>query len=229
MNDDRALKVFRIRPRGVKEAMARALLREDRAYAMTRWSDALSSGKPAHRFGGQQLGSRIIDTRCAHVPVGPEQAFAPVRQIGGQHGWYYGHLLWRIRGAIDLICGGPGMRRGRRNPEDCSPGDALDFWRVEAYERPKLLRLHAEMRLPGRAWLQFEVTEQDDGSTIRQTAIFDPAGLGGLLYWYVLWPIHRVMFTGMLRQIARRAMQTESTAEPPLAGRVTNELSAEKQ
>lgn len=97
------------------------------------------------------------------------------------------------------------MRRGRRHPEQIGPGDTLDFWRVEAIEPGQLLRLAADMRLPGRAWLQFEVTPEPGGSLIRQTAEFDPVGLGGLLYWYGLWPAHQLVFAGMLRNIARAA------------------------
>ncbi|HTX53155.1 MAG TPA: DUF2867 domain-containing protein, partial [Candidatus Baltobacteraceae bacterium] len=129
----------------------------------------------------------------------------PVRRIGGTQGWYYANGLWRLRGFIDLLVGGIGMRRGRRDPETLHPGEAVDFWRVEAYEHDHLLRLAAEMKIPGRAWLQFEVTPCDTGSEIRQTAIFDPAGLAGLLYWYALYPIHALIFRGMLTRIAARA------------------------
>jgi hypothetical protein len=137
------------------------------------------------------------------VDCAPEEAFRPIAQIGGQAGWYYGDRLWRLRGLLDLAVGGPGLRRGRRNPESLVPGDTLDFWRVEAVEPGRLLRLAAEMRLPGRAWLQFEVTPDNGGSLVRQTALFDPVGVGGLLYWYGLWAIHQVVFAGMLRNIIR--------------------------
>jgi len=129
-----------------------------------------------------------------------------VRRIGGAQGWYCGNALWRLRGFLDLLVGGIGMRRGRRDPEMPHAGDALDFWRVEAYEPDHLLRLAAEMKIPGRAWLQFEVTPRTGGgSEIRQTAIFDPAGLAGLLYWYALYPLHAIIFRGMLDGIAERA------------------------
>ena len=104
------------------------------------------------------------------------------------------------------------MRRGRRDPEDLRVGDALDFWRVERYEPPHHLRLYAEMKLPGRAWLEFEVTGNDQGSTIRQTAIFDPIGLSGLLYWYGIYPLHQFVFAGMLRNIVRAAQHADDTA-----------------
>jgi uncharacterized protein YbjT (DUF2867 family) len=205
VHDPRALVRFPIRPRGYREAIARALLNEDRAFAETRWSDALSSGEPTTRAPrGRTLG-RLVDSRTRKVPVAPGRAFAPIRRIGGSTGWYYGNALWRLRGLLDLLVGGVGLRRGRRDPETPAVGSALDFWRVEAYEPDRLLRLRAEMRLPGRAWLQFEVDGDEQGSSIRQTAIFDPAGLAGLLYWYALLPLHRLVFAGMLDGVARRA------------------------
>jgi hypothetical protein len=148
------------------------------------------------------------------VEASPAAAFAPVRRIGGDQGWYCGNALWRLRGFLDLLVGGIGMRRGRRDPEFPHPGDALDFWRIEAYQPDRLLRLTAEMKLPGRAWLQFEVTPRTGSvSEIRQTAIFDPAGLAGLLYWYVLYPLHAIIFRGMLNGIAERA--TSGDAKKP--------------
>ncbi len=110
-----------------------------------------------------------------------------------------------VRGFIDLLVGGVGVRRGRRDDENLHVGEALDFWRVEVYEPGRRLRLHAEMKVPGRAWLEFEVTPCEGGSTIRQTAIFDPLGLFGILYWYGIYPLHQFVFAGMLRNIARAA------------------------
>ena len=149
-----------------------------------------------------------MDSRTLRVQSDVEQAFGPVRQIGGDVGWYFGDSMWRIRGFLDRLVGGPGLRRGRRDPRDLRPGDALDFWRVEFIEPDRRLCLKAEMKLPGRAWLEFEVTPDGPGSRITQTAIFDPAGLGGLLYWYALLPVHQVMFRGMLQRIARAAELT---------------------
>jgi len=200
-----ALEVFAIRPRGIREAISRALNNEEHEFAVTRWSDALSSIGNAGHWGGQRFGSRIVDSRTAEVPRDRKAAFAPIRRIGGDAGWYYGNLLWRIRGFLDLLAGGAGLRRGRRNPESLVPGDTLDFWRVEAFERDRLLKLHAEMKLPGRAWLEFELTDIPTGTQIRQTAVFDPLGVAGLLYWYALYPIHQLVFAGMLREICRKA------------------------
>lgn len=211
VRDPSALELFRIRPRGMPEAIARALVNEDHEFAATRWSDALSSGPRQRSFGGAAVGSRLVDSRIARVPLPPEEAFAPIQRIGGREGWYYGNALWRLRGLLDLPFGGAGTRRGRRDPVHLLPGDTVDFWRVEAIEPDRLLRLSAEMSLPGRAWLQFEVEPSPGGSIIRQTAIFDPVGLFGRLYWYSIWPIHGFVFNGMIRGIARAAADQRPT------------------
>lgn len=194
-----------IRPRPASEAIARALSNEDRSFAETRWSDALRERKAS--VAGTELGQRMVDSRVMKVDVEPAQAFRAIRRIGGRRGWYYADPLWRLRGFLDLLAGGVGKRRGRRDPEVPIVGDILDFWRVEAYEPDRLLRLRAEMRVPGRAWLQFEVDPGpcDRSSVIRQTAIFDPKGLGGRAYWYGLYPLHSLIFEGMLREIGRTA------------------------
>ncbi len=200
---------FSVRPRSVRAAISRALLNEDHEFAETRWSDALSSAGPRQTWGGERFGSRLVDSRTITVNVPPEKAFAPIRRIGGRTGWYYGNWLWSLRGFFDLLVGGVGVRRGRRDPENLNVGDPLDFWRVEQYEPPHRVRLHAEMKLPGRAWLEFEVTPAEQGSTIRQTAIFDPRGLLGLVYWYGIYPLHQCVFAGMLRNIARAAIRAD--------------------
>jgi uncharacterized protein YbjT (DUF2867 family) len=208
VEDPSALDVFAIRPRGLPQAMARAILNEDRGFAETRWSDALSSSGMKPRWGGVRFGSRIVDSRTATVNAPPAMAFAPIQRLGGKTGWYYGNWLWRLRGVLDLLVGGVGLRRGRRDMLNLYMGDVVDFWRVEAFEPNHLLRLQAEMRLPGRAWLEFEVSGQKEKSVIRQTAIFDPVGLFGLLYWYALYPLHRLIFAGMLRALTRAAEES---------------------
>ena len=213
---------FSVRPRSMSEAISRALLNEDREFAETRWSDALSSAGPMQTWGGERFGSRLVDSRTITVNVTPEQAFAPIRRIGGRTGWYYGNWLWTLRGFLDLLLGGVGVRRGRRDPDNLRVGDPLDFWRVEQYQPSQLLRLHAEMKLPGRAWLEFEVTPVEHGSTIRQTAVFDPRGLLGLVYWYGIYPLHQCVFAGMLRNIARAAMCADRGSRP-----TNNETAAE--
>jgi uncharacterized protein YbjT (DUF2867 family) len=157
-------------------------------------------------------GRKRIDTRTKLVDVPVAQAFAPVRRIGGATGWYFLDLLWRVRGALDWWFGGVGMRRGRRDPDACAIGDFIDGWTVEAFEPDRRLRLASDWKLPGRAWLEFEVTEVDgQRSIVRQTATFDPRGLVGRAYWYALVPIHSVLFHGMLERIARRAALTDGT------------------
>jgi uncharacterized protein YbjT (DUF2867 family) len=205
-NNLAALTFPKLKPRGIEAAVARALVNEDREFAATRWSDALSAGSQPTAWGGTRFGSRLVDSRTAFVPVNQAEAFAPIRRIGGQTGWYYGDWLWSIRGFLDLLIGGVGIRRGRRDPDSVIVGDTIDCWRVEEVEPNRRLRLAAEMKLPGRAWLEFEVTPVDGGSQIRQTAIFDPLGLFGLVYWYGISPLHYFIFSGMLRNIARTAV-----------------------
>jgi hypothetical protein len=183
---------------GITRAIERAMTNEDRDIAETRWSDARADSgvrtAPAHGL--------LINEQRVRVSVTPLRAFAPIQRIGGRTGWYFGNALWRIRGLMDLMIGGVGMRRGRPDPQIPFPGSTLDFWRVEAYEPGRRLRLFAEMKVPGRAWLEF-FAEPDGASTvIRQVAQFEPRGLTGLLYWYLLMPIHELMFRGMLRRIA---------------------------
>jgi len=205
VHDDAALRVFGVRPMGIERAIRRALENEDEAFAATRWSDALSSAGAQPSWAGVRFGSRLVDSRSARVSAPPARAFAPIRRIGGETGWYAWNGLWKLRGFLDLLVGGVGLRRGRPRPDSLHIGDPVDFWRVEAYDEGRLLRLAAEMRLPGRAWLQFEVVEEGEGSTIRQTALFDPVGLLGRLYWYSLYPVHQLVFSGMLRNIVRTA------------------------
>ena len=209
VRDTTALEVFAVRPKSVDEAIRRAIAREEREFAATRWSDALSSSGVEPTWGGVHFGSRLVDSRTVDVAATAAEAFEPIRRIGGDTGWYAWNWLWRLRGALDLLAGGVGMRRGRRSPATLRVGDTVDFWRVEALE-PNLLRLRAEMKLPGRAWLEFETTGDGPRATIRQTAIFDPVGLLGRAYWYALYPVHELVFGGMLRGIARAASREGS-------------------
>ena len=203
VSNDRADQHFSVRPRTADEAIARALVNEDKELAETRWSDAFSSSGQQKSWGGARFGSRMVDSRTRTVNASAPMAFKPIRRIGGQTGWYYGNWLWKIRGFLDLLVGGVGVRRGRRDPDQLHVGDALDFWRVEQFQDNKRLCLAAEMKVPGRAWLEFEVTEENEQSTVRQTAIFDPVGLSGILYWYALYPLHQFVFHGMLRNLCK--------------------------
>jgi hypothetical protein len=203
VEDARALTVFPAAPGGLREAVARALINEDSEYAATRWTDALSS-KGERRGPAPPAGQRFVDSRALSTSASPEALFRAVSLLGGRGGWYADYL-WSIRGAVDLLLGGVGMRRGRVEGRAPRPGDALDCWRVESVEENALLRLRSEMKLPGRAWLQFEIARDAGGSRLVQTAIFDSLGLSGFLYWYILYPAHWLIFRGMLRGLVRRA------------------------
>jgi uncharacterized protein YbjT (DUF2867 family)/tryptophan-rich sensory protein len=218
VTNSHAREVFAIQPRGVRDAIARALVNEDQELTATRWSDALSSSGRPQRWGGVRFGTRLVDSRCVEVAAPIEAAFAPIQRIGGRTGWYYGNWLWRLRGWLDLLVGGVGMRRERRDAVDLRVGDPVDCWRVESLEPNRRLRLVAEMKLPGRAWLEFEVEPTSKGSLIRQTAIFDPVGLTGLAYWYTIYPLHKFVFSGMLNGIAMTARHsTTATTWQPTA------------
>jgi uncharacterized protein YbjT (DUF2867 family) len=205
VHDGAAAEAFAIRPVGVREAIAQALRHEDQEFVETHWAGAMSVAVEPQQWGGGRRGNRLVDTRSVVVGVPVEQAFAPIQRIGGATGWYYGNALWRIRGWLDLFMGGVGMRRGRRHPVELRVGEALDCWRVEEFQPERQLQLVAEMKLPGRAWLKFEVAPVATGSRITQTALFDPQGLAGLAYWYAIWPLHELVFAGMLRGIASAA------------------------
>jgi uncharacterized protein YbjT (DUF2867 family) len=215
VHNNGAAELFHSRPRGLSEAIERALHNEDQQYAETRWSDALPTD--VDRWGGATVGPRRVFTRSLRVAWQPHEAFAPIQRIGGQTGWYYANWFWLLRGLLDTVRGGVGLRRGRRDPTDVRVGDAVDFWRVERYERDQLLRLKAEMKIPGRLWLQFEVDRHHHSTRVRQTTIFDAAGLVGLAYWYTLYPLHRRVFSGMLAGIAR-AMHREQPHHPTSRG-----------
>jgi uncharacterized protein YbjT (DUF2867 family) len=211
VQDTSARQTLAVRPISMSKAIRRCREHEDETFGAIRWSDAVSSARVTRQWAGVRFGSRLVDTRSIDVHAPPAQAFAPIRRIGGTQGWYYLTWVWILRGWIDLLLGGVGMRRGRPDPDQVRIGDTVDFWRVEAYESDVRLRLEAEMKLPGRAWLEFEVYAQDENtSTIRQTATFDPVGLVGLVYWYGIYPLHRLIFNGMLTAIARRARSAKA-------------------
>jgi uncharacterized protein YbjT (DUF2867 family) len=203
-----------LRPMGVDAAIARALANEDNEFAKTRWSDARSTTPPPKHWPAERFGRRYADQRTLDVPCPPGQVFEAVLCIGGKKGWYAWTWLWSLRGLLDQVGGGVGSRRARRDPACVIPGDTLDFWRVEQLEPDRLLLLAAEMRMPGRGWLQFELNPLADGQTrIVQTAMWDPVGLYGRLYWYSLWPMHEVIFRAMIRGIARESGCLRGKAE----------------
>jgi uncharacterized protein YbjT (DUF2867 family) len=202
-----ALREFAIQPRDLPTAVRDAMRNEDSDFAGRRWADLADVEDLPHRYGGQTEGTRLVDHRHAVVAVSPDRAFAAIERIGGRHGWYACNWLWSLRGWLDRLIGGPGMSRGRRDPNRLVVGEPLDCWRVEACDRPRRLRLAAEMKMPGRGWLEFEVVPRDGDVTIHQTAVFDPRGLGGLAYWYAIWPLHELVFRRMLAGIVRQAVR----------------------
>ncbi|MEL7089553.1 MAG: DUF2867 domain-containing protein, partial [Planctomycetota bacterium] len=174
------------------------------------------------------------DQRTLATDVPAEHVFTAVCSIGGENGWYVYRWAWWLRGVVDALTGGPGLRRGRRHPTELLEGEALDWWRVDAIEPPPppsekggpecgvgLLRLRAEMRVPGKAWLQWEVERREGKTLLRQTALFQPRGLPGTLYWYALVPAHGLIFPALLRKLEEQGRQlwqeSQATASPVAA------------
>ena len=191
---------------GVREAITAALTKLDEQDVETMWSGAGEVLGDPDWSGG----TVFVDRRTVEIDADPPAVFAAICRVGGGHGWYAADWLWRLRGAMDRLMGGPGLRRGRRDPQHVGFGEALDFWRVIGVEADRLLRLRAEMKLPGEAVLEFEIQKSDpDGSDKRtrliQTARFRPRGLLGLMYWYAVLPLHGIVFSGMLHGIRRAA------------------------
>ncbi len=199
----RALKDFpEVAPLSYREAVARALRQTTENAVATRWSNALGN---TPGFELTQEEGLIREIRRFHTTASPEATFRAFASLGGATGWLFWNWAWSLRGLMDQMVGGPGLRRGRRHPTDLEPGDAVDFWRVERVEPPHLLRLRAEMKVPGRAWLQLESEPEGDGTMLIQTAIFEPFGLAGQLYWNLLYPVHKIMFSGLAKRLAKRA------------------------
>jgi hypothetical protein len=186
--------------------VADALAQLEAGQVDTTWSDALASsqGVQAPVALATEAGL-IIERRRLVVRASPEAVYGVFTSLGGERGWLYANRLWQLRGLLDRLVGGVGLRRGRRDPRAVRVGDALDFWRVEAVEPGHLLRLRAEMKVPGRAWLQFEATPGPDATLLVQTAVFAPKGVWGVLYWYGLYPVHGLIFAGLVAAVARQA------------------------
>ncbi len=204
VRDGSAAELFpSIRPVAYEEAVRRAVAHLEARDVETAWSDALvtSQGDRAPVTLGVREGLQL-ERRQAHVAAAPDDVFAVVAQLGGDAGYLVYDWAWELRGAVDRLVGGVGLRRGRRDPVELRPGDALDFWRVETVEPGRLLRLRAEMKVPGRAWLEFETRPEGEGTRLVQTAYFAPRGVAGLLYWYALYPAHRRIFSGMIHALA---------------------------
>lgn len=205
ISDDSAARDFDICPVGYREAIAQALENEKQDFIESRWFDALSSrgaeivppSSPAYARKTMKLKHGTKASRRG--------AYDTVSALGGEVGWLYLNPLWCVRGWIDLFLGGVGMQRGRSRSQGLEIGDVVDCWRVEYLEPDSIIRLVSEMRMPGRGWLQFEFTEARGGSVITQTALFEPYGTLGLVYWYMLFVPHWVLFRGMIGAVARRA------------------------
>lgn len=208
VRDGKACRLFpHIRPMDYQAAVQLALANLEASQVETAWSDALvtSQGDIPPVVLTTQDGI-IIERRRRIVQAPASVVYQAFAGLGGERGWPYANWAWRLRGITDRMIGGVGFRRGRRDPNDVRPGDAVDFWRVEAAERDRLLRLRAEMKVPGDVWLQFEAKPQSNEATLlTQTAFFAPKGLLGFLYWYLLYPVHGLIFSGLIRNLARRA------------------------
>ncbi len=199
-------------PIGFDEAVRLALVRVRDQDVATRWSSADWPGAPSDPMPTDpdwSGGSAYRDERRQTVDAPVEATWRIIEGIGGEHGWYSWRSAWALRGLADRLVGGVGLRRGRRHPDDLRTGDVVDFWRVETVDRPHLLRLRAEMRLPGEAWLEFRISPgaDDEHSVLEQRALFLPRGLAGHAYWRSISPFHNVVFGGMIRNIAAAAAE----------------------
>jgi hypothetical protein len=190
-----------------KRAVELALVRIKEAHVETRWSDASVPGTPSEPLPTDPDwagGSLYKDVRTEVSKDSPAEIWQRIESIGGNNGYSTATWAWELRGLADKVVGGVGLRRGRRDPNLLQVGDALDFWRVEDVQRGRLLRLRAEMIMPGLAWLEFRIETAPNGtSTITQTATYAPKGLLGHMYWWSVWPMHGIVFPSMIKKMAR--------------------------
>ena len=202
VTDGRAREVFSVQAVGVAEAIERSLVAAQSGDVPTSFVDAdLKYFAPAATDPDWSGGTVLTDVRSTISSANPTQVFATLLGIGGDKGWYSSRFLWRVRGVLDQMIGGPGLRRGRRDAAFLGVGDPVDFWRVEDVSPARRLRLHAEMRLPGEAWLTWELSTEPEGTRVVQSAEFRPKGLVGRLYWLTTAPFHRLIFPGLLAGI----------------------------
>lgn len=201
---------FKITPIGIKESLIRTNTDINKhSEPESRWYDSISSGISEFNLNDQtNYKHKYIDTRQITLHVEPLKVFEPINKIGGDNGWYFADLLWNIRGWIDLAVGGVGLRRRtRRNSEQFIVGDTLDWWRISESKQNQFVRLEAEMKLPGKAWLEFEVWEEKEGTILSQTAGFNTNSIFGRIYWIGLLPLHKIIFQGMLKRISKKIPQ----------------------
>jgi uncharacterized protein YbjT (DUF2867 family) len=191
-----------IRPKPYLEAVEAALESTQQQEVLTRWSDSLGRDETFRLEDSKGL-VREVRTRLVDAPQ--EDVFRSFTSIGGERGWLVWEWAWEIRGFVDQLLGGPGLRRGRRHPTEVSVGEVVDFWRVEEVESPSLFRLRAEMKVPGQAWLQWEATEEEGKTRLIQAALFRPKGFFGWLYWYGAYPFHAFIFDALIDAIAAGA------------------------
>jgi hypothetical protein len=198
----------------VSQAIELALTRVAENHVDTRWSDASFPMAPWQKaqsdpdWAGELM---LKDHREIESDVAIEKIWEQIEGIGGERGWFGSGWLWYLRGLIDRMVGGVGLRRGRRDPLHLRVGDTVDFWRVESMEHGKSLRLYAEMILPGKAWLEFTLSEREGKSFVMQDALFEPRGLGGQIYWYLVSPFHFFIFPTMLRNIVKAARKSHTS------------------
>jgi uncharacterized protein YbjT (DUF2867 family) len=210
VNDDRARQLFpAIQLLDFQTAVHLALGRVERADVETSWSDALVTSKGDIKpYAFEIVEGMYLERRQRLVALPAETVFRAYSGIGGERGWFYMDWAWAIRGWLDKVVGGVGLRRGRRHPDEIYTGESLDFWRVELVTPGRTMRLQAEMKVPGKAWLEFQSEPQADGQTLlTTTAYFDAHGFLGFLYWYAMWPFHKFIFDGLTRKIAARAFE----------------------
>jgi len=197
--------VVSIEKLGYKESLRRTFSKINQNRVISSWKDSFANPEFNNTFIHQIEAPKhgcFVDARKVNIEGDPETVLQNVWEIGGERGWYYGNFLWRVRGLLDKLFGGVGLRRGRRNPQDLKNGDALDFWRVlYASKKDRRLLLFAEMKVPGDAWLEFRIRTSDEGTQLVQTATFRPLGVWGRLYWYLVLPFHGFIFKGMANNI----------------------------
>jgi uncharacterized protein YbjT (DUF2867 family) len=193
-----------IQPLSFRDAVRSALQSEATGEIESRWTEA--EGDSDTKIVTHQSPKILQDKQIIQTSLSADTVFKNVQKIGADVGWYYANWAWKLRGLMDRMIGGVGMRRGRRHPEQIRVGDAIDFWRVESYTKGSYLKLKAEMKLPGQAWLEFKVeTENGTGTIFYQTATFIPEGAFGMLYWYILTPAHFLIFKHMARNIVQNS------------------------